>query len=84
MVRKAKKKSSRVKKLLVAVSRFGHDPLAVEIAPGATVEDVLDEAGVEVEANQQVFNAGEQVDLADEVESGDVISIVSPKAAGSR
>lgn len=82
MVRKVTKAKS--KKILVAVSRFGNDPLAVEIAEGATVEEVLDKAGIEVESNQQIFNAGEQVDMEDEVESGDVISIVSPKAAGNR
>jgi len=42
----------------------------------------MDKADVTVESNQQIYNAREQVDFDDEVEQGDVSSIVSPKAAG--
>jgi hypothetical protein len=68
----------------VAVSRFGHDPIPVKLDEGATVEDALSEAGVDLGENQQVFNAGAQVNMNDIVEDGDVLSIVSPKAAGAR
>lgn len=77
-----KTKTTRAKNIMLAVSRFGHDPLAVQVPTGSTVDDVLEKAEIDLEENQQVFNAGEPVSGDDEVESGDVLSIVSPKAAG--
>lgn len=83
MVRKAES-SVAADGVGVAISRFGHDPIPVCVADGATVADVLEKADLSLEGNQQVFNAGEQVEMSDIVEDGDVLSIVSPKAAGAR
>ena len=68
----------------VMVSRFGHDPIAVAIAEGSTIGAVLDKAGLSLEGSQQLFCAGAEVRSSDVVDDGDVISIVTPKAAGTR
>lgn len=79
MVRRGRKETFGV-----AVSRFGHDPIAVTVSEGATVEEVLDEAGITLAGREVVYNAGEKVSMEDEVEENDVLSIISPKAAGNR
>lgn len=84
MVKKTTTRGSRSKKLLVSVSRFGEDAVAVELAPGSTVADALEKADVELDSTQKVFVSGEEVTEDDEIEMGDILSIVTPKAAGSR
>lgn len=70
--------------ICVAVSRFGHDPIPVCLPKGATVEEVLDKAEVELDGREEVFVAGTKADYEDIVEDKDVLSVVTPKAAGSR
>jgi putative ubiquitin-RnfH superfamily antitoxin RatB of RatAB toxin-antitoxin module len=85
MVRKAaKKEDDEVVGLAIAVSRFGHDPIPVTVAEGATVQDVLTKAKIDLSGTEKVFVAGAEVDLQDEVEDKDVISVVTPKQAGSK
>lgn len=69
--------------LAVAVSRFGHDAVPVCVEDGATVQQVLEKAGVTLDGREKVFNAGAEVSMRDLVDDGDVLSIVTPKAAGN-
>lgn len=80
-MKKAAKKA--VKGLKVFVSRFGHDPITVAVSKGATVEEVLEEAEVELTGREEVFILGEQADMEDEVDDKDVLSVVTPKQAGA-
>lgn len=84
MVRKAAKEEEKVVGLAIAVSRFGHDPIPVTVSEGSTVQDVLTKAKIELSGTEKVFVAGAEVDLQDEVEDKDVISVVTPKQAGSK
>lgn len=81
MVRKVAKK---VCELAVAVSRFGHEPLPVCVDEGATVRDVLAKADIALTGREKVYVAGAEASMRDIVEDGDVLSIVTPKQAGSR
>lgn len=80
MIKKEKKEGE----ICVAVSRFGHDPIPVCLPKGATVEEVLDMAEVELDGREEVFVAGTRADYEDVVEDKDVLSVVTPKQAGSR
>jgi hypothetical protein len=42
----------------------------------------LDEAGIELSGNEKVWVNGERANLADILEDGDVVNIVSSKEAG--
>ncbi len=84
MVRKAVKEEDDSDSIAVAVSRFGHDPVPVSVVEGSTIEDVLDKAGISLTGTEKVYVSGAQVDLEDEVEDKDVISVVTPKQAGSK
>ncbi len=82
-------KSKKVKKggadtIAIVISRFGSDPVPVSVPVGSTVEEVLDEAGVEISGREEVFVAGVKADMDSEVEDKDILSIVTPKQAGSR
>lgn len=82
MIRKATEKNLD-DAIAVTVSRFGHDPIAVVIPEGATVRDALEKADIDLDGREEVFVAGERADMSDEVEDKDVLSVVTPKAAGS-
>jgi hypothetical protein len=69
--------------IAVTVSRFGHDPIAVVLNEGATVEEALEEADIDLDGREQVFVAGERAGMDDEVEDKDVLSVVTPKQAGN-
>lgn len=83
MVRKAAKEDD-VDGIAVAVSRFGHDPIPVSVAEDSTIEDVLAKAGITLAGTEKVFVAGAEVALDDVVEDKDVVSVVTPKQAGSK
>lgn len=68
--------------IAVSVSRFGHDPVPVCVPEGATVEDVLEKADIELEGREEIFVAGTKADMDSEVEDKDILSIVTPKQAG--
>lgn len=79
-----KKTTKKAKGICAHVSRFGHDPVKVEVPTGSTVEEVLEEAGVDLNGREQVYILGAEADMEDIVEDKDVLSVVTPKAAGSR
>lgn len=70
--------------IAVAVSRFGADPVALSLPEGSTVGEALSKAGITPSGAEQVFCAGQAADMSAIVEDGDVLSIVTPKAAGTR
>ena len=84
MVKKVVKKVAKKDTIAVTVSRFGHDPLPYAVEEGTTVEEVLELAEIELTGRETVYISGEEVDLEDEVEDKDVLSIVTPKSAGAR
>lgn len=67
----------------VQVVRLGSDPITVTLTTDKTVQGALTKAGVTVD-NAQLFVDGVRADAGDELEDGDVLSIVTPKQAGSR
>ena len=81
MAKSKKKVAAKTKGLSVAVSRFGHDPIPVTVDDGATIQDVLNEAGIDLAGTEKVYVSGQEFALTDEVEDKDVVSIVTPKQA---
>ena len=84
MLHMAKKKQKKSSQIAVTVSRFGHDPIPFAVEEGATVEEVLELADIELSGRETVYIDGEEVDSDVEVEDKDVLSIVTPKQAGVR
>lgn len=66
----------------VKVAVLGGDEAEVEVEEGATVEDVLEEAGISLDKSEQVRVNGESVDLESEVEEGTNLTIVSQPKGG--
>lgn len=69
--------------IAVSVVSFGNDPIALALPVGATVAQALAQAGI-ARSGQEVFVSGETADDNDILESGDVVSVVTPKQAGIR
>lgn len=67
--------------IAVSVVSFGNDPIAVLLPAGSTVAQALAQAQI-TRGAQQLFVSGETADDSDILESGDVLSIVTPKQAG--
>ena len=68
--------------IAVSIVSFGNDPIAVALPVGATVAQALAKADIE-RTGQEIFVSGETAEDDDVLESGDVLSIVTPKQAGS-
>jgi hypothetical protein len=68
----------------VQISRFGQNTVSVEVAQDSTVGDVLDTAGISLSGNEKLFCAGVEAALSDLVDAGDVLSVITPKQAGSK
>lgn len=81
---KKKSDDSCEDQIAVSVSRFGHDPVPVCVPEGATVEEVLEKAEIELNGREEIFVAGVKADMDSEVEDKDILSIVTPKQAGAR
>ncbi len=73
----------KVDRISVVSARFGSDPEKLEVPKDSTVDDVLDEAGVNLSSSEKVWINGEKATRKDLVEDGDNVLIVSPKQAGS-
>lgn len=67
---------------IVKVARLGTAVQEVAVAEDATVQDVLDAAGIEIE-NEDVRIDGQSSDLDAQVGSGNLITIV-PKVKGGK
>ncbi len=69
--------------IAVSVVSFGNDPVALALPLGSTVAVALAAAHI-TRGSQQIFVSGETAADDDILESGDVLSIVTPKQAGTR
>jgi len=69
--------------IAVSVVSFGNDPIALALPVGSTVADALAAADIQ-RAGQEFFVSGETAEDSDVLETGDVLSIVTPKQAGNR
>ena len=72
----------KVNRISVVIARFGSDPEKLEVPKDSTVDDVLEEAGVNLGSSEKVWVNGEKATRKDLVEDGDNVLIVSPKQAG--
>jgi hypothetical protein len=68
----------------VSISRFGHSTVTLDVPVDSTVSDTLALAGIETQGNEQVFVAGTQANGEDILDDGDIVSVVTPKQAGTR
>lgn len=82
MISKKTAKVTKDETIAVAVVSFGNDPMPLTLHKGATVADALNAAGITL-ARQEFFVSGEPAESDDELEAGDVLSIVTPKQAGA-
>lgn len=80
-MKKSSAPESAGNKIAVSVVSFGNDPVALLLEAGATVADALAKASI-TRSGQQIFVSGETAEDADELENGDVLSIVTSKQAG--
>ena len=74
----------RVSTDTVRVARFGSSPVAITVNRGSSVRDVLDKAGISLSSTDKVYaNGTQRVSATTMVYNGDVLSVISPKAAGA-
>jgi sulfur carrier protein ThiS len=69
--------------MTVSIARFGQSTLTLEVPVDSTVQDVLDSAGIDTQGNEQLFVAGTNANANDILDAGDILSIVTPKQAGT-
>lgn len=69
--------------IAVSVARMGQESLPLALPSGSTVRDALAKAGVSGSARTEYFVSGVRADMDDVLESGDVLSLVTPKQAGN-
>lgn len=68
----------------VSIVTYGGGVIKVELTAGATVKEAIDEANVTLGASDKVFAGSLEANLSvDEVEDGDILTIVGAKAGGS-
>lgn len=67
----------------VSIARFGQSTITLDVPVDSTVSDVLELAGIDTQGNEQLFVAGTSANGNDILESGDILSIVTPKQAGT-
>lgn len=84
MIPSSSSEASDVDAIAVTISRFGSDPVAVAVADGATVSEVLAKAGISLSGREEIFVAGVKATMDAVVEDKDILSVVTPKQAGSR
>ena len=76
----------KTKKALIdiKVGRFNEKSEIIKVEPGATVEDVLEAADIELNSAESVWVDGEQARMEDQVENGDHLAIIGKKDGGSK
>lgn len=67
----------------VKVARFGSTPVSVQVNRGSAVRDVLDKAGIGLSSTDKVYINSQRVQPNQAVFNGDILSVISPKAAGA-
>lgn len=66
----------------ITIGRFGVEPTKLEIGKGATVGDVLKQAGLSLSPGETPWVDGEVATLQDVLEDKDVLNIVGRKEGG--
>lgn len=66
--------------MIVRVGKFGDTASDISLNDGATVEDALRARGIAYNDERILVN-GEEANLEDELEQGDVVNIVTSKGA---
>lgn len=69
--------------ITVKVARLGTAVVEVALAEGATVQDAINAAGLSVDGNEELRINSETVRTTDEVEDGDIVTLV-PKVKGGQ
>ena len=69
--------------ITVFIARFGHDEIELNLDNGTTVAAAFAASGIEMTGREQMYVDGIQALPGSVLENGDVISIVTPKQAGS-
>ncbi len=70
--------------MTVSVSRFGQSTMTLTVPVDATVSEVLTQANVSTQGNEQIFVAGISANANDILEDGDIVSVITPKQAGAK
>lgn len=73
----------RVSSDTVKVARFGSSPVSVQVNRGSSVGDVLAKAGIGLSSTDKVYINSQRVQSNQVVYDGDILSVISPKAAGN-
>ena len=80
-MKKAKTSSTAIE---VKIGMYNEHPQTVSIKAGSSVQDVLDEAGIELGSSESIWVDGEKAEPTDTVENGDNLQIVDKKEGGLR
>ena len=66
----------------VKVGRFNEPTTTIEVGNDATVQDVLDKAGIELGSSETIWVDGVKAEPADLIEAGDFLQIIGKKEGG--
>lgn len=75
------RKSTR-SSLEVKVGRFNEPTVNIALSAGASVQDALDGANIELGSAESVWVDGEKAEPTDTIENGDHLQIVGKKEGG--
>lgn len=74
--------AKKVKRINVVVGKFGMTPQELEVGEGTTVGQVLEKSDITLNTGEKPYVGGEQADLMDVLEDGDVVNVVGLKEGG--
>ena len=77
-----KKTTSARGKIEVKIGRFNEPTQDVKVKKNATVEEALEEAGIDLQVSESVWVDGVRADESDKLEAGDFVQIVGNKEGG--
>ena len=77
-MRKAKKSSIEVR-----IGMYNESPKVISLPAGSSIQDVLDEAGIELGSAESIWVDGDKAEESDTVENGDNLQIVGKKEGGA-
>jgi len=77
-MRKTKPSSIEVK-----IGRYNEKTEVISLPAGASVEDALNEANIELGESESIWVDGEKAEFTDSVENGDNLQIVGKKEGGA-
>ena len=66
--------------MLIQVGKFGSDAEEIRVSSGDTVGDALSASGI-IYNNERLLVNGEEANINDELEDGDVVNVVTSKEA---